>query len=966
MDARTDDAKYGFGCRILENFLPKIYGGAFRRPGTMFLDKQDDLAHWELNTKSNRILHAEGTAPTATESQPYYSVGSLWLRNVQTIYSPSDVSSGAAVWAEVAGTHHLSAWSQPTRFDGSNFGYAIGSMWFDQSTGAIFRATDVTPSASVWVVVTAKTNVTATTAPGTGDDTDDGYTMGSYWIRNVRSLYECSDDTSSAAVWDLLSDGSNLTGDRAPSSADTDYQIGETWINQRYDSAWKLTALDHQEPIRLIDFNVSADTRYQLAFGDGYMRIYNSDGTPFIDKVNSPYNLPFETLTPYRSEDLYEVQFARLGNVAYFCHPKYPPQRLARSFVANFFSDTFAWSEVEWKFPAFRDINTSDVTATPSASSGDYSVISFSANPFTETTDYREYEGARILLSHRRDAARVKIDLTATASSSGVSVLGGYQVFTYGTFTGSLRIQSQDAAGNWNTIKSFEFSNENGGRQIVYNATAESELTLRLDVTYGSGSGAVAYLEAGDSSRVGYARIWMGVPFDNSLPVVPCAVEKDFDSTEATTEWAIEAWAKYSGYPRSVCFHEQRLWFGGTELQPNTFWGSAVNDFENFRRGAYDSDSVVFTLSAQEGSSIQSMVSHDALLIFTQSEEWTASTSEQTAITPSNIFVRRQSRFGSAHKQAFVAANNLLFLQRGERKLRQFVYGRSGGEGQASDLTVLAEHVTRSGIRQMAYQQQPDPIIWCVLNNGALISLTYEVDQGVIAWARHSSGSGKFESVAVIYGGGSDADQVWFVVNRGGARIIERFDPAHFNLLDENDAGQLVYVDSAVRAEAETPFSTLSGLGHIEGETVAILADGGVEASQAVASGEVTIEDAAQVMIAGIPYASIMQPSKIELEMEDGSAQGRKFVCKRVTLNLWKTFGAQYADSPAAPAAEWFEALGRSSETMSGEPEELFTGMVDIVNLGAHRESIDFTIRQTLPLPCNILAIVPKIDIHGN
>lgn len=965
MDARLDEAKHPFSCRILENFIPKIYGGAFRRPGTMYLATQHDLAEWTENTHPHRIEFADSSAPTVNDDTPLYEVGSMWLRNVRAIYKPSDVTAGAAVWATVSATHQLYAYEAPTADDDTNEGYSTSSIWYDQSTGAIYKPSSVSAGAAVWVQQTATNNLTATAAPTVNDDTNDGYTTSSYWIVNTRSLYECTDDTNGAAVWATVSGTNNLVADRVPTGADTGYTVGKFWVWKEEDRIWELTADDNQEAVRLLDFNVSATTRYTLALGDGYLRIYNDDGTPFLDELNSPYNLALELATPYLASEIFEVQIAQLGNLAYFAHPNHPPQKLERSFNASFAAATFVWSEVDWSFPAFRDTNNTEVTATPSATTGSPVSISFTANPFTETMDYSEYSGARIMLSQRRSAAHVKIDLTATANSSSVSVLGEFSVYTYGTFTGTLRVQAKDKSGAWVTTKSFEFSSETDGRQIVYRSSREEATDMRLSVTYSSGSGAVAYLEADDSRRIGYARIHSGIPFADSLPVVPCEVELDFDSTDATTEWAIESWAEYAGYPRSVCFHEQRLWFGGTELQPNTIWASVTNDFENFRRGPDDDDSIAFTLAAQEGSAVQSLVSHDALVIFTQSEEWTASTSQQTAITPSNLFVRRQSRFGSSHRQAFVAANNLLFLQRGARKLRQFTYsGTGGGEGQASDLTLLAEHVTQSGINQLAFQQQPDPVIWAIRNDGVLISLTYEPDQNVIAWARHTSGTGLFESVAVIYGDEGDADQVWFVVNRGGTRFLERFDPDHFTKLDDGTAAELVYLDSAVLGTG-TDITTLSGLDHLEGETVDILADGGVEPSDSVSSGDVTIEDAADTIIAGIPYTSKLQPSKIEVALEDGTAQGRKFLAKRATLNVWKSYGFQYSDDPDATEAKWFNALGRDTETDLGDPDALFTGQVDIINLGGHKASVDFTIRQTLPLPCNILAIIPKIEIGG-
>lgn len=965
MDARSDDAKYAFSCRKLENFIPKVHGGAFRRAGSLYLGTAHDLGVWTENTKPHRILLADSVAPTVDDDSSFYEVGSLWLRNVRTVYKPSDVDLGAATWATVSATHNLYAYEAPTVTDDNTLGYSTSSIWFDQGTGTLYKPSYVSTGATIWDIVTAKVNLTATANPAAGDDTADGYTTSSYWIVNARTLYECTSAASGAATWSTVSGTHNLTATRIPHGADNDevggWAVGAHWVWQGKDRAFELTSLTGSQSVRLVDLNVSATVRYVLEFGDGYLRVWNSDGTPFIDVISGAGTDPLQVATPYSSTEIFDVQIAQLANLAYFAHPSHPPQKLERFFDASYGAATLTWSEVQWSFPAFRDTNISEVTATPSATTGSPVSISFTANPFTETSRYSLYTGARIMLSQRRAASHTKVTLTSDQQSGTVSVLGDYQVYTYGTFVGVLSIQAKDSSGAWYTLKTFEFNAETDGRQIVYSSSTEAATDLRLSVDWTSGTGAIAYLEAGDSRRVGYARILNGIPFDNSLPVVPCEVELDFDATTATTEWAIESWGEYAGYPRAVCFHEQRLWFGGTELQPNTVWASKIGDFENFRRGAYDADSLAFTLAAQEGSAIQSLLSHEALVVFTQSEEWTIATSEQTAITPSNVFVRRQSRFGSAYRQAFVAANNLLFIQRGGRKLRQFTYSSGGAQGQASDLTRYAEHITDGGIRQMAFQQQPDPIIWAVTNDGVLLSFTFEPDENVLGWARHTSGTALFESVSTIYGGDGNADEVWLTVNRDGARMIERLDPSAYAKLEAGTAETMVYLDSAIIVENDPASTAVSGLTHLEGETVAILADGAVQPSKTVASGAITLDIAAETVIVGLPYTSILQPSKIEVAGDNGTSQGKTFVCKKVHLNLWKTYGAQYADNPNA--SDWFNAQGRATSTPLGSPEPLFTGLAEITNLGNYRESVDFTLRQTLPLPCNVLAMIPQIVI---
>ena len=1079
MDARVDEAKHSFSCRIMENFLPKIYGGAFRRPGTMYLGALPTVAEWTERTEDhagNRYFGGLNEVPNATDDTPTYEPGSLWVRNAKIPYLCTAISASSATWAQQGVRHDLRQVGIPSETDNANKGYrqhslwvtqpgnvkykclnttsgqaswiavnesckldatraplstdyetfVVGSLWLIPTSGGLWectarafspssatwtprvdpvlteapptatddsskgfkisgpasiayykgfawKCTNDTVGAAVWQQLLVKHEMEVEDSPTSADNESSGFALDSVWVWNNRSLYECTNAAANAAIWEINAEVNTLGATRPPNGSDgvnAGYADGSIWINTRTGAAWELTSESVTTSARFFDFNFSATERRVVECREGFARIWKDDGTLVGTIADSA--IPLQLVVPYLEEDLFEVQIAQLGNLAYFCHPSHPPQKLVRLFDANSQKETFTWSEVDWAYPAFRDINLTSVSAFPTVTSAGFTQIKFTANPFTETINTYEYKDARILLRQKRTASHVSLTIVNGAgpsSSSTIKVLGDYQVYTYGTFTGTLKVEQQTASGSFVAVKTFQFSKEAGGRQIVYSSSTKEPQILRL--TQSGISDAVttapipvAYLEAGDANVIGYARIIDGISFANSLPVVDCEIELPFDSTNSTTEWAISAWAEYAGYPRSVCFHEQRLWFGGTKLQPNTIWASAVGDYENFRLGAFDSDALSFTLAAQEGSAIQSMVSHESLVVFTQSEEWTAATSQQTIITPSNIFVRRQSRFGSAHKQAFIAANNLLFLQRGSRKLRQFTHGAAGGEGQASDLSVLAEHITIGGIKQLAFQQQPDPIVWMIRNDGVLLSMTYEPDQSVIAWARHTSGSGLFESVAVIYGADGDADQVWFVVNRGGTRSIERFDPSHFSKLEQGTFDKLVYVDCAKMVEG-SGLTSLTGLNHLNGQSVAILAGGGVEPSQTVTSNQVTGIPAANVIIAGLPFTSRLQPSKIEVAMPDGTSQGRRHISKRATINLWKTFGAQYADDPNAGDSNWFEILNRSTETNSGSPEQLFTGLVDINNLDAHRTSVDLTIRQTLPLPCNVLAIIPKIEVLG-
>jgi hypothetical protein len=240
----------------------------------------------------------------------------------------------------------------------------------------------------------------------------------------------------------------------------------------------------------------------------------------------------------------------------------------------------------------------------------------------------------------------------------------------------------------------------------------------------------------------------------------------DSRSNKKTTNWTEPAFSGQAGYPRSVAMHEQRLCFGGTSSQPNTIWCSQIDNFENFQTGTTAADAVQFTLAASEGNRINWMYSQSQLLIGTSGDEWTIGSADSaSSLSATNVQANRQSSYGSKYMRAALVNDVLLFVQRNGRKVRELVYELNKDGWVAPDLTLLAEHITSGEIVDIAYQQQPDAVLWCVRGDGTLIAMTYERDQKVVGWHRHTLGDADVESVATIYGNGTE-DELWMVVKR--------------------------------------------------------------------------------------------------------------------------------------------------------------------------------------------------------
>ena len=422
-----------------------------------------------------------------------------------------------------------------------------------------------------------------------------------------------------------------------------------------------------------------------------------------------------------------------------------------------------------------------------------------------------------------------------------------------------------------------------------------------------------------------------------------------------TKFWQYGAFNATSGYPRSVCLHEQRLCFGGTKAQPNTIWCSAIGDFENFELGVNASDAVQFTLAASEGNRINWMFSQSEMLVGTSGDEWTIGAADSaSALSATNVKTRRQASYGSKYMRAAMVNDVLLFVQRNGRKVRELVYEFNKDGWVAPDLTLLAEHITVGEIVEVAYQQQPDAILWCVRGDGTLIGMTYERDQKVVGWHRHTiADNADVESVATIYGNETE-DEVWMVVKRtvAGAtyRTIERFPLLWRANFDNQTTASWRYLDGHVAFASGAANRSVTGLSHLNGKTVTIVQNGVLTGTAVVSGGAVTVPATAAGYV-GLPYISTLMPMKLDMDLEDGSSQGRKKRIHKVVVRTQKSKGGQVRVN----AGQWYDLAST-----------LTTGDQKILTAGTFGFDADVSVQQSEPYPMCVLAIEPVWDAYGN
>ena len=463
--------------------------------------------------------------------------------------------------------------------------------------------------------------------------------------------------------------------------------------------------------------------------------------------------------------------------------------------------------------------------------------------------------------------------------------------------------------------------------------------------------------------RDGYGKITART----STTVVTIEILEDMGSSSSSANWSLGAFSETTGHPSCVTFFEQRLVFAATLSQPQTIFFSKSGDYENMdeNRGGTiaDDDAIIYTIASNQVNAIRFMTATRTLIIGTAGGEFAVSGgSVDTAITPTNILIKKQSNNGAANVDALAVGNATLFLQRARRKLRELAYNFDVDGYVAPDLTILAEHISEGGFKQLSYQQEPNQIIWCVRNDGQLVGLTYQREQQVVAWHRHifggafGSGNSVCESVATIPTDDSEY-QTYVIVKRtiNGAtkRYVEflhqydfdETDDTSFNFLDS----QLDYSGSAV--------TTIGGLSHLEGQTVSILANGATHPDATVSSGQITLTRSSTKVKVGLPYTSLLQTMRIDAGAQNGTSQSKTKRIYEITARLYESIGIE-----VGPDLNNMERIPfRSSANAMNSGISVFTGDKEIEFRGNYETDGFIFVRQTQPLPLTVLSLYPRL-----
>lgn len=423
-------------------------------------------------------------------------------------------------------------------------------------------------------------------------------------------------------------------------------------------------------------------------------------------------------------------------------------------------------------------------------------------------------------------------------------------------------------------------------------------------------------------------------------------------------------------YPSAVSYFDQRRCFAATNNLPQTVWMTRPGTEGNFAQSfpTISNDPIVFKIAAREQNRIRHLVPLADLIALTAGGEWRVFNGNGDPVTPQTVMARPQSYVGASNVQPMVTSLSALYVQAQGSHVREITYDSQGQGGYKSDdISILAPHLVDGfTIADLAYSRGPIPLMWAVRSDGTLLGLTYEPTQKVRAWHRHVSEDGvaRFESVACVAEGNDDVlyTVVRRTVNSRTVRYIERKDPQlfadSFGASGGAKATEAFCVDSGLTYRGAA-VSTVTGLWHLEGKVVNILADGAVMPQQTVTSGTITMPAAASVIHIGLPIYAYMATLPASFEAPALGQALPKSVTK-ATLRVNRSSGIF-----VGPDLDNLREYKQRTTEPYGEAPNIVSGEVEVPLTGAWRDGGQVVVVQTDPLPLTVQSMVLEIAVGG-
>ncbi len=735
--------------------------------------------------------------------------------------------------------------------------------------------------------------------------------------------------------------------------------------------------------------------------GDNKLRFY-VDGAIILSA-----GVPYELATPFPGADLSLIKYEQFNSGLYLVHPDFPPCILTRTndtswnvanvpfnFDAALSVAGVNWLEREnpknltlvsvcWTGTQFVAVGAADGVDAYILTSPDGITWTEQVNPKSLDLGSVSWSGTQFVAVGSPDATDAYIitspDGIAWTERANPKALDLYSVCWSGTQFVAMGAQSSAAMGAY-ALKSLD--------GITWTELANPKNQALFSVCWsgthfiavGSPDGADAYIITGTSladggsglSRSGQVvTATTGEVAHNfrtgNLVVIAGAGQPEYNGTfqitvvdSRTFTYVIAGtpvtpatgtitagrvpWGA-TGYPSAITFFEQRLILARTKTHPQTIWGSETNNLTNFVLGVYDSSPFEFVPSAA-ASSINQLISTTQVVVLTNDKEITLSGGSGLPLTPSNVQIKAVGRYGSKDGiRPLPIGPELVFATRSGKRIRGMAYKLVEDSYNFPNVCIMSEHLLAAGIVEMWHATEPQSTVYLLTADGKIARVAYDREQDVVAFSRYET-DGLFKGLCVVQEGLKD--QVYVTVER----VIGGVANTYVELFDET-----LNTDCAITGTDVAGKTTCTGLDHLAGEVVDVVADGLSVGPLTVAANQVVLPAAAKAVEIGLNYESELYDLKPEIPVGDGTAQGRTSASvNEIIVRLENSRGCvingQTIPAAAAPfrGEKKISELGWSGLAGSTPAGKIPAGQVQV--------------KQTQPLPFTVLAIIKRLSVN--
>ena len=731
----------------------------------------------------------------------------------------------------------------------------------------------------------------------------------------------------------------------------------------RIGAAQDQTELSGSAPrVRLIPFQFNNSEKFCLEFGNHYIHVHGADVTitTYGDNV----------AVPYAAADLEEIRYTQKNDILFLAHPKYAPMMLKRYGNSSWALEKFSPKGGPWLDTGNNGGNR--MSAYQYVRPGSSVYEGFVRMWADESFFTADMVGARIRLINTRiengftHRFTGNGDISTGQNAKKERCFGSWKFRSYGSWVGTLSLlRSTDNGANWEVYRVYRSNADDNADDGGYEEDVDAWYSCKLEDWESAPSGVLYECRVTftheDYEAQGDATIYEIVNSKQALAKVDhefyweggTADSMGLMHTQLSDEWSLDAWNEHQGYPAQVAFHSSdRLVFASTEQEPQTLYFSAVGDYTNFTPGTQADNAMTITLNTGRYNAIRWLCEMGDQMYLGCANGVTRlqSTDSDAPIAPGKVRAVPSGVTGAAPITAVPSGEAILFVRRGARALMEFAYQYSDDVYRTPEMSILNPDILDAGIREIHLRQSPYPMLLALRNDGVLCCFTYNRNEEVMAWSRIvPASSGAIESVCVLDTDGKD-DEIYLAVRRSSGRTVEKIAPR----LD-SDAAAGCYLDCAVEKSSGTAISIFT-VTELAGSTVTVNADGVIHRDLVVgANGALKLPAPACHIWAGLPYNSVMRTLPLEVVQTPQGSFNEVKRAPEMILKTMKTWGGQIATlndgRPVEMAARNFSA------SLDGAIDRQL-GDVGLTLFNAPRREQQIEVRQVLPLPMTILALL--------